>query len=336
LVRDIKKPEQKKAYSMLNLAKKYAKHFLEPFLHLYYPLYEERFKTQLKTFENKTVEPKEFFRNADDRYFFWLMTFGNNSGFKAGGVIPEMPPAHIQRNWTGSAGETTMKQAFAFYGQILDLAKLYGSRPIDQMEVLDFGCGWGRILRFFLRDVPHEQLHGRDCWQEAVDICQKTNQWCDFKLNSISPPMDFKDSSLDLIYLYSVFSHLSEGAHAAWIKEFHRILKPGGLVVVTTRPRSFLTMLARNREREKSKGLFNSMLATEAFPDIDAAQKAYDRGEYCFSVSGGGGGPLEPAMYGETCIPESYARKQWNDFEFMDSRYAGASFLQDVYCIKKT
>jgi SAM-dependent methyltransferase len=320
---------------MLEILREYAKHFMEPFQHFYYPLYEERFKSQLKTVQNKKIVPKYFFKNTDNKYFFWLMTFSGNIGYNTGGLIPEMAPSYIQRNWTGSAGEATMREAFSFFSQILRWAKVHGNRPLEQMEVLDFGCGWGRIIRFFLRDFSHEHLHGRDCWKDAIEICQSTNKWCDFQVNSIVPPMDFKDSSLDLIYLYSVFSHLSEKSHLEWLKEFHRILRPGGLVVATTRPKSFIKLLARKRIIEKSKGLFHSVLATEAFPDLHAALNAYDRGEYCFSATGGGGGPLDSSFYGETCIPESYVRKQWSGFEFIELFNARKELLQDVYCVRK-
>jgi hypothetical protein len=38
---------------------------------------------------------------------------------------------------------------------------------------------------------------------------------------------------------YSVFSHRSKEATDGWVAEFHRILKPGGMVATTTRGRWF-------------------------------------------------------------------------------------------------
>ena len=42
-----------------------------------------------------------------------------------------------------------------------------------------------------------------------------------FEVTPILPPTRFPDGHFDVIYLYSVFSHLSEAAHLAWLREFN-------------------------------------------------------------------------------------------------------------------
>jgi 2-polyprenyl-3-methyl-5-hydroxy-6-metoxy-1,4-benzoquinol methylase len=51
-------------------------------------------------------------------------------------------------------------------------------------------------------------------------------------------PSDYREGTFDMIYAYSVFSHLSEQCHLAWASEFARILKPGGTVCLTTQARN--------------------------------------------------------------------------------------------------
>ena len=46
-------------------------------------------------------------------------------------------------------------------------------------------------------------------------------------------PFFFEDQSLDVIYAWSVFSHLSEETHLPWLAEFERVLKPGGAFLST-------------------------------------------------------------------------------------------------------
>ena len=253
---------------MLETGKSYARYFLDVFRHLRHPLFENRFVNQLRGDKRRDLVPRDFFRGLPDDYYYWLMTFSHNLGQQAGGLIPEIPPAHIQRTWTGSAGQTTFQQAFVFYQRVLKWVERYSEKPIEKLEVLDFGSGWGRIIRFFLRDVPHNQLHGTDCWQEIVESSRSLNRWCSFDINSTLPPMQYADQSFDLVYLYSVFSHLSEAAHLAWLGEFRRLLRPGGLLVTTTRPRRFLQILSASRDAHSSKGMYYSATAGEAFPDI--------------------------------------------------------------------
>jgi hypothetical protein len=44
-----------------------------------------------------------------------------------------------------------------------------------------------------------------------------------------------------LIYLYPVFSHFPEEMHLALLREFHRLLRPGGLLIAPTRQRANAT-----------------------------------------------------------------------------------------------
>jgi SAM-dependent methyltransferase len=50
--------------------------------------------------------------------------------------------------------------------------------------------------------------------------------------NDAVPPLPFADNSLDLIYSMSVFTHLAD-TWSAWLLELHRVLKPGGVLLVT-------------------------------------------------------------------------------------------------------
>ena len=51
-------------------------------------------------------------------------------------------------------------------------------------------------------------------------------------VNRDVPPLDVADDTYDLVYAFSVFTHLTD-SWSAWLLELHRVLKPGGLFVVT-------------------------------------------------------------------------------------------------------
>ncbi|MBP8250980.1 MAG: class I SAM-dependent methyltransferase, partial [Herpetosiphon sp.] len=180
----------------------------------------------------------------------------------------------------------------------------------SERVVLDYGCGWGRIIRFFLKDIDPNNLHGIDCMPEVIELCRATNRWAQFQLVDPLPPTQIPDHSIDLIYCYSVFSHLAEEAHLQWLAEFKRILKPNGLLIATTRPRQFIVDCARVRQEARTLG---NAGAASAFEDTEASLQQYDAGEFCYSPVGGGD-VLDSSFYGETCIPEAYVRREWTRF----------------------
>jgi ubiquinone/menaquinone biosynthesis C-methylase UbiE len=213
--------------------------------------------------------------------------------------IPSFPSEEIQTRFTGVSNLSTMRQAFEFY-KIIQKACAKFNHPIPSMgAILDFGCGWGRIIRIFMRDIDPAKLYGIDCINEMIDLCKETNPWCNFSVNDPQPPTQLEANSFDLIYAYSVFSHLSENTSASWIKEFHRILKPGGVSILTTRKRNFIANLANP---PYPPGL-----------NIDQAYKDYDNHKFVFFGTGGGYN-LDSDFYGEAFISKNYVEKEWGRY----------------------
>jgi len=54
-----------------------------------------------------------------------------------------------------------------------------------------------------------------------------------FQRNSPSPPLVCAGGRFDLVYCISVFTHLNEKMQDQWILELRRILKPGGVLLLT-------------------------------------------------------------------------------------------------------
>lgn len=99
-------------------------------------------------------------------------------------------------------------------------------------DVLDWGCGCARISRFFgtgLRD----RLYGADI--DAVNIrwCQSNIAAAEWSVVSTVPPMPYPDGKFSLVFGHSVFTHIAEEEQFEWLAELSRILKPGGLCLVT-------------------------------------------------------------------------------------------------------
>lgn len=185
-----------------------------------------------------------------------------------------------------------------------------------------------------MRDASHKDLFGSDCWKEILDVSATDNKWCNFTPVGAFPPSSFSRDSFDVIYLYSVFSHLSEDCHLAWVQEFHRILKPGGILITTTRSYEYLNRLNKNRNVDSSNGLKQSMLATAAFDNFSETKRKYLSGEFCFAGTGGGG-PLSAEFYGEASIPPGYVQKMWRNFELCEVVAPTRTLDQVTYCVRK-
>ena len=242
-----------------------------------------------------------------------------------GTKLPAFPSDNIQTNTTGQSGIDTLREAFIFYKDCIKNFKELDKPVEDNNRILDFGVGWGRIARFFLRELPLSNIHGIDVTPEFSAICRETFESENFFTCQPQPPTNLTDNHYDFIVGYSVFSHLSEDTCMAWMKEFERILKPGGIVAITTRGRPFFDFCESLKERKTVTKLFLEKFFGEKkptgylealgklFKNFDEARANYDRGEFVHSnIQGvGGGGALNTTFYGETFIPESYARRAY-------------------------
>lgn len=106
-------------------------------------------------------------------------------------------------------------------------------RPVDAFErVLDWGCGCGRLSRYLLR-LGCNRLHGVDIDGYNVDWCKENLPGAEFARIELMPPLPFPDEHFDLVIGISVLTHLREEVQFAWLHELRRVLKPGGLALLT-------------------------------------------------------------------------------------------------------
>ena len=89
-------------------------------------------------------------------------------------VLPDWPDEELQRNWVGNCGEALDYQSFGFIRNLKNAYLRYGSKELSQSTVLDFGVGWGRLIRYLAKDVPRENLWGCDSSADILAACQQT------------------------------------------------------------------------------------------------------------------------------------------------------------------
>jgi SAM-dependent methyltransferase len=150
-----------------------------------------------------------------------------------GGALP-LPPARLRRR-VGIDGSRGHFLAIG-RGAARDIAAAVGAAglaPGALARWLDFGCGCGRVARH-LSALDGVRISGVDIDEEAIAWCSAHLGRGSFSTIAPTPPTPFADASFDLVYSVSVFTHLDEAAQFAWLAELCRILRPGGLLVVST------------------------------------------------------------------------------------------------------
>jgi len=128
--------------------------------------------------------------------------------------------------------------------------------PADDVSVLEWGCGPARIIRHMpgLLDYPGARWHGTDYNGKTIAWCRKNIRGISFSENRLSPPLPFEAGQFDCVYNISVFTHLSEGMHFAWMEELSRIMKPGGIIIMTTHGDFFRKELLEHERRQYDSG----------------------------------------------------------------------------------
>lgn len=107
---------------------------------------------------------------------------------------------------------------------------------LSRRKALDFGCGVGRLTQAL---GPHfEECHGVDIAPSMIKLARKHNRWgkrCQYYVNDKNDLRIFPDNTFDFIYSNIVLQHMKPDYSKAYIREFLRVLAPGGLIVFQLR-----------------------------------------------------------------------------------------------------
>jgi len=161
---------------------------------------------------------------------------------------PPLPPRRLMVRVAGTADpDWFLRSGRAAYDAIAEHVQLDGVE-----SVLDFGCGCGRVTRYWA-DFEGA-VSGSDMSAEAIDWCRDHLPFASFLENRLAPPVDFDDGTFDLVYALSVFTHLTADLQLAWRDELRRVLRPGGRLLVTTHGRSYVPRLEPQEREQFERG----------------------------------------------------------------------------------
>jgi SAM-dependent methyltransferase len=117
---------------------------------------------------------------------------------------------------------------------IVDALANAGTAMASIGRALDFGCSSARVVRVLAAAYPEIEWQGCDPNARAIAWASETLPDVDFFVNGDAPPLPLADSSLDLVYAISIWSHFEPTLGLRWFEEMHRLIPLGGHLVCTT------------------------------------------------------------------------------------------------------
>ena len=223
-----------------------------------------------------------------------------------------VPPQHLRdRVQVTQSPERFLEVSNVFRADLEAALQRVGLGLAWFSRILDFGCGCGRALRAFADLSRSARLFGTDIDAEAIEWCRANLRFASFRVNSASPPLPFPPAKFDLVFSISVFTHIDEERQFEWLQELRRVMKPGGLALITLHGSLDAAKLPADKQAVlNSKGIYF---------DADGAWK-----------------DIFPDWYQSTFHTEEYVRRQYADFfEVLDYIPMGLNDHQDIAVLRK-
>jgi SAM-dependent methyltransferase len=185
-----------------------------------------------------------------------LASARRNLGFRRRNPGFPVPPLHLlwdaQSHTDYETYKTSGEESAALYWKLIQ--QYVGSGGAASWRVIDWGCGPGRIIRHLpalSRSHPDRfEFYGTDYNRTSIEWCRRSLPGITFNPNRLAPPLDFEEAFFDVLYCRSVFTHLSKELHFAWLGELCRVVKPGGVLMLSTQGNAYRERLL-DREKER-------------------------------------------------------------------------------------
>lgn len=202
----------------------------------------------------------------------------------------------------------------SFVSKLPDVLQQFSNNScIQELNVLDWGCGCGRLTRHLL-NIGYNDVIGIDIDPVNIAWCQENLAGAEFQLVNPDPPTTLPNGHYDLILGHSVFTHLTELDQFLWLAEINRLLKPGGLAVVT-----FMGNFSTAIDPFTSTQYI--ALLQEGFLDVGWQEDGVDS--------------QRPGYYRRVFHTVDYITKNWNQFLEVVSIMDGYSDHQTAVVLRK-
>lgn len=184
-------------------------------------------------------------------------------------------------------------------------------------RVLDWGCGCGRVTRYFSKYKSSTEIHGIDIDSTGINWLRENLDFGNFSHIQPDTKTPFPDGHFDFIFGISIFTHLTEDDHFFWLKELQRIVAKNGIVAVTT---GSTVMRAR---------MFNVNIGDHV---SDRLAGYTDQGQNA-QINGS---TDDDEYYRNTYITKEYIETVWSEyFDILDVHSGLISCLQDMVIMRR-
>lgn len=165
-----------------------------------------------------------------------------------------VPPAKLRILVSGTPDLdfflTTGRSQADFFRSMLER----NGQPVETLDaVLDFGCGCGRIARWWT-DLERPAIFGCDPNPELVRWTRANLPFVNTAKSESDPPLPYPDDSFDFVYALSIFTHLPERQALAWMAELHRVIRPGGRLLFTIAGEAYVDRLSDEERSRYDRG----------------------------------------------------------------------------------
>ena len=213
-------------------------------------------------------------------------------------VLPRMATEETQERWTSTKGRELLNQSLGIVRIFESIYWRNAKKPLSAARILDFGCGYGRLVRLMYFHQDPASVFGCDPWENSIILCEQSGLTANISKSDYLPDnLPYEDQSFDFIYAFSVFTHLSERATRQCLAVLRRKIKNDGVLVITVRPTEYWKHLRR---------LGHS--------DMDALEAEHRRRGFSFKPHDRA--PVDGDItYGETTMTAEYISKHFPDWK---------------------
>jgi 2-polyprenyl-3-methyl-5-hydroxy-6-metoxy-1,4-benzoquinol methylase len=181
------------------------------------------------------------FRGVSDELYCLLLLHDFEGFPRIRAALPRWPSTEF---WASNMGKITpndsLKEAHAFWSAVKLGLSQYGRKELSECKAVDYGAGWGRIVRLLAKDVPASRLFAVDPNEDLLLSAKECGVECQFVQSDWQSEQKIEVHEADFAISFGVFTHASPRLIQNMFCRLSEMLREGALLTITVRPGAML------------------------------------------------------------------------------------------------